>query len=119
MRVKQLQENVGFRRDWNRAKKSLAAQVTLDQPDPHLGDGVYIDLISTAGAQRGQGHGTQAMNTLMKIADRHSIDLFLSPEALGQGRDGALSQQALEKWYKRQGFEPVENDDRVWVRRSR
>jgi len=119
MRVNQLQENMGFRRDWNRTRKSIAAKVTLDKPDEHLGDGVYIDLITTPDNQRGQGHGSQAMQVLIKLADKHGVDLFLSPEALGQGKAGALKQKDLEKWYKRLGFEPVENDEWVWVKRSR
>lgn len=116
MRETQLNDNLAFRQDWNKIKKRLAAQVTLDTPDAHLGPGVYVDLISTPVGQRGQGHASQAMRALLSIADKHGVTVFLSPEALGQGHAGALKQADLEKWYSKLGFTPVDGDDWTWAR---
>ena len=112
MQIQHLQENLGFRQDWNKNKKSFLSNVKLAALD----DGIEIVLISTPPEHRGTKAASKAMQFLINIADKHNTTLFLSPDALGGGKNGAMSQSKLEQWYARLGFEPIESN-LYWARK--
>ena len=64
------------------------------------GNNIYIDELHTDLDKRGQGIGTNMLNSIKKTADRtnSTIELLASPF------DKGMSTDSLVKWYEKRGF---------------
>jgi hypothetical protein len=71
---------------------------TLIQAYP-VGDFIYLQLIHSA--EKGKGHGSMALRTLIMLADKHGVAMVLAPIRVG---DEGLGTRELRKWYGRYGF---------------
>lgn len=69
------------------------------EPAGHYG--VQINTIQSS--RTGKGNGRYALEVMMELADTHDVDLTLNPNAYGTV-EGALSQEDLIAWYRRNDF---------------
>jgi hypothetical protein len=60
---------------------------------------IHVSSVSALSKRRGQG--TQALQYLKNLSDKHSVPLSLDPVAYGQG---GMNDKQLEKWYGGHGF---------------
>lgn len=68
-----------------------------------------LDRITVEKNNRKVGIGTEAMNQIIQLADRHNLKILLTPGSKGDP-SGTTSRARLVKFYKRFGF--VENKGR-------
>ena len=68
--------------------------------------GIRIDELEAG--SRGQGEGTKALRFLTGLADKHGVSLFLQAHPFG---DEHMSLEALERFYRRHGFRPDDEED--------
>lgn len=73
-----------------------------------FGNRVHISDI--VGLQPGEGKASQSMRLLISLAQRHNVVLELIAKAY---RDDRMSTEQLVQWYKRLGFQPMENLDEI------
>jgi len=59
-----------------------------------------LKLNQIVSEQQGQGHASEALDSLVEYADETGKPVFLSPSAIAEG----LSQEELVAWYRRHGF---------------
>lgn len=81
---------------------------------PYEGQIHVKDITSTSPAsfgEQGSGGGSKALRLLTELADKHNIELQLSPQANGPK---GLSDDQLKSWYMRHGFrEPDDWGDMI------
>lgn len=75
----------------------------------------YIHFISIRAVDPKNGHGSKAMNKVMKLVDKNQITLV---GRIIPYHTQDLSKEQLRKWYKKVGCHPVDasNEDGLWVR---
>jgi GNAT superfamily N-acetyltransferase len=66
----------------------------------------------TEPAQRQQGHATELLNRVCKIADRYEIALVVVPQEFGDSN----GLPDLCKWYSKHKFKTVEEHPKMMVR---
>ena len=89
---------------------------------PIYDDVIYIErLIGSWGPNmdydpecEGKGYGTQCMQTLMQIADKHDVQLSLEAYAFATNEKRPNTKE-LEQWYMRLGFEHSPQDNGMLV----
>lgn len=72
------------------------------------GEGVIITRINVPAPYRGKGYGSLLLREVCRDADAEGIDLFLEIVPSNDGTGTGLDYAALESWYRRYGFEPVD-----------
>lgn len=107
--IKRFDEKFG-----GRDGKARVGQAEVDVKPSYIPgheDAVLLDWITTAGAT-GQGHGSRALDEVLALADETGTPVVLQAEARpGRRGDEVLSQQDLEDFYGRHGFEFDETGD--------
>ena len=79
-------------------------------------DAVFVhDLVVS---QPGQGIGGRLIRVLTRHADSLGVAIYLNPWA-SKNSDGGLDQEALEAWYKRHGWDWMDDINHVMVREPR
>lgn len=64
-----------------------------------------------------EGAGTRAMTILTEMADKHGVDISLEPVSFAIG-GGAMTNEQLENWYRRFGFEFDPEYENTMIRRA-
>lgn len=67
---------------------------------------VEVDRVKAL--KQGQGDGTEAMEWLTELADKHHVKLSLNPVPLGEQK---MPKAELANWYRRFGFKHTKLDD--------
>lgn len=67
---------------------------------------IHVSSVSALSKRRGQG--TQALQYLKDLSDKHNVPLSLDPVAYGQG---GMNDKQLEKWYGGHGFSYDDRSD--------
>lgn len=67
------------------------------------GDHVHMHDIVNYG-EGGQGHGTDALNHIKSLADKHGIEIRGQAKAYSQNPKHITKTKNLVGWYKKQGF---------------
>ena len=65
-----------------------------------------VHVASIQALKPGMGDGTQALNSLTQLADRHGVTLTLDAQPL----DSTVSPAKLADWYRQRGFNPAATD---------
>ena len=70
---------------------------------PHYG---WVSLARIGAIEKGQGHGSAALDWLCALADRHEVRLAGVAEPFGHrvGTKPAMTTKELVAWYRRHGF---------------
>jgi hypothetical protein len=69
----------------------------------HFGGRDMVSLTFIRSLERGKGYGTETLDWLTTLADRHQVTIHLMVEPCGTIRP-RLSKRELIRWYKRHGF---------------
>lgn len=67
-------------------------------------DMLTLTLVKTRRALEGHGFGSRMLDTICKIADQHSVALYIEIAPAGR-----MSEEDLMKWYEKRGFESLES----------
>ncbi len=70
-------------------------------------DEIHFEFLSVNKDFRGHGVGRQVLTEIVKLADKNKVALTIQPKSMG----GPLSKIQLTQWYKRYGFEALEDPD--------
>lgn len=62
-----------------------------------------LNLSSIRSLERGKGHGSRALDWLVRLADEHGVALYGTIQPIG--RRPRLNARELRGWYARHGFE--------------
>lgn len=71
--------------------------------------GIRLSFISVPDSEKGKGLGSQALDSFLKVADAHGVEVTGTVDRQG---DKGLSNPQLRKWYARHGF-TVNRDDEM------
>lgn len=63
------------------------------------------DLTHVYSTDRGKGHATELLKTVMAYADEHGLKVWLSVKAYGHPVQSILSNEQLIEFYKKFGFD--------------
>lgn len=76
---------------------------------PYGEKGVIITRINVPTPYRGRGYASMLLREVCRDADAEGINLFLEIVPSNDGTGTGLDYAALEGWYRRHGFRPVDN----------
>ena len=71
---------------------------------------MYLQIFVVPKALRGNGLATSYIKRLISLCEKEGIDIFLTPDASYQPKDG-MTKNELIKWYEKLGFEKKHRDD--------
>lgn len=83
--------------------KDLADDGWVDAPNR-----IVLQEMEVQKKAMGKGLGTQALNWLTGLADKHGVDLFLRARPFSEG---GLDKAQLISWYKKHGFVQLDDGD--------
>lgn len=69
-----------------------------------------IDVATVRSLEKGEGHGSAALQWLCNLADRHQVPMALDPKPFG---DQTLNKTDLTAWYGRYGFKKKQGEGMV------
>ncbi len=81
-----------------------------------VGDRIHISWLQAA--ESGKGLGSQALKHLTSLADKHGVDMDLSPVRPAGMRGPGLSNKGLRSWYGRHGFKSERGATDSMVRKA-
>jgi len=97
---------IGFRDDRYWPMEEIDGKLCLVVTNVSVWDGaIHFGSIQTVPPDvcEGQGFASQVMNTLVNLADKHSVPMSIDPVPFGSEKMGV---KELTSWYHRAGFKP-------------